>query len=265
MEENNVSIVLKNLGIDSIALGFLAGFTGEEILRQLKSFGCQSDFVQLPDGFSRINVKIKADAETEINGQGPDITPEAQAKLFAKLDKLQAGDTLVLAGSIPNTLPDDIYQQIMGRLNGKGINIVVDATKQLLLKVLPYKPFLIKPNNHELGEMFGVTLKTKKEIIEHTRKLQDMGARNVLISMAGDGALMLTEDGSVYESASPKGTLVNSVGAGDSMVAGFICGYKETGSLEDAFYMGVATGSASAFSKNLATRAEADALLATIR
>ena len=153
----------------------------------------------------------------------------------------------------------------MGRLEGRGINIVVDATKQLLMKVLPYKPFLIKPNNHELGEMFGVILKTKEEIIDHAKKLQEMGARNVLISMAGDGAMLLTEDGTVYQSQAPKGTLVNSVGAGDSMVAGFICGYKETGSLEEAFYMGVATGSASAFSENLATRAEADALLATIR
>lgn len=261
----NVSIVLQNLGHESTALGFLAGFTGKEIIRQLEGFGCKSDFVELPEGFSRINVKVKADCETEINGQGPNITAEAQAQLFEKLDKLQSGDTLVLAGSIPNTLPDDIYQRIMGRLEDRGINIVVDATKQLLMKVLPYKPFMIKPNNHELGEMFGVVLKTKEEIITYAKKLQDMGARNVLISMAGDGAMLLTEDGQVYQSPAPKGTLVNSVGAGDSMVAGFICGYMETGSLEDAFFMGVATGSASAFSENLATRAEADALLKTIR
>lgn len=261
----NVSIVLKNLGHDSTALGFLAGFTGKEILRLLDSFGCGEDFVQLPEGFSRINVKIKAETETEINGQGPNISQSAQDELFTKLDKLQAGDTLVLAGSIPNTLPDDIYQRIMGRLADKGINIVVDATKQLLLNVLPYKPFLIKPNNHELGEMFGVVLKTKEDIIAHAKKLQEKGARNVLISMAGDGAMLLTEDGTVYQSPAPKGTLVNSVGAGDSMVAGFLCGYMETNSLEDAFYMGVATGSASAFSENLATRQEADALLATIR
>lgn len=261
----NVSIVLKNLGHDSTALGFLAGFTGKEIIRQLEGFGCQSDFVMLPEGFSRINVKIKADQETEVNGQGPNITAEAQQELFDKLDKLTAGDTLVLAGSIPNTLPDDIYQRIMGHLDGRGINIVVDATKQLLLKVLPYKPFLIKPNNHELGEMFNVVLKSEEEIIEHAKKLQEMGARNVLISMAGDGALLITEDGQIFKSPAPKGTLVNSVGAGDSMVAGFLCGYMETGSFEDAFYMGVATGSASAFSENLATRAEADALLAIIR
>lgn len=260
----NVSIVLKNLGHDSTALGFTAGFTGEEIKRQLADFGVKSDFVQLAEGFSRINVKVKAGEETEINGQGPVITEEAQNQLFAQLDKLVEGDTLVLAGSIPNTLPDDIYQRIMDRLAGRGIRIVVDATKNLLLNVLPYHPFLIKPNNHELGEMFGVVLKNDEEIIAHAKKLQERGARNVLISMAGDGAILLTENGQTYKCPAPKGTLVNSVGAGDSMVAGFICGLTETGSYERAFLMGVATGSASAFSENLATRAEADALLATI-
>lgn len=260
----NVSIVLKNLGHDSTALGFTAGFTGEEIMRQLAEFGVQNDFVQLKEGNSRINVKVKAGEETEINGQGPNITAEAQQQLFDQLDKLVEGDTLVLAGSIPNTLPDDIYQRIMERLAGKGIRIVVDATKKLLMNVLPYHPFLIKPNNHELGEMFGVVLKSDEEIITYAKKLQDMGARNVLISMAGDGAIMITEGGEVYKCPAPKGTLVNSVGAGDSMVAGFICGLAETGSYERAFLMGVSTGSASAFSENLATRAEADALLATI-
>lgn len=260
----NVSIVLKNLGHDSVALGFTAGFTGEEIKRQLAEFGVKNDFVQLKEGNSRINVKVKADEETEINGQGPVITEEAQAQLFAQLDKLEENDTLVLAGSIPNTLPDDIYQRIMDRLAGRGIRIVVDATKNLLLNVLPYHPFLIKPNNHELGEMFGVVLKNDEEIIAHAKKLQEKGARNVLISMAGDGAILLTENGQTYKCLAPKGTLVNSVGAGDSMVAGFICGLNETGSYERAFLMGVSTGSASAFSENLATRAEADALLATI-
>ena len=260
----NVSIVLKNLGHDSVALGFTAGFTGEEIKRQLAEFGVKNDFVQLKEGNSRINVKVKADEETEINGQGPVITEEAQAQLFAQLDKLEENDTLVLAGSIPNTLPDDIYQRIMDRLAGRSIRIVVDATKNLLLNVLPYHPFLIKPNNHELGEMFGVVLKNDEEIIAHAKKLQEKGARNVLISMAGDGAILLTENGQTYKCPAPKGTLVNSVGAGDSMVAGFICGLNETGSYERAFLMGVSTGSASAFSENLATRAEADALLATI-
>ena len=262
----NVSIVLKNLGHDNAALGFVAGFTGEEIKRQLKEFGVTSDFVQLDEGFSRINVKAKAKTETEINGQGPDISEAKQAELFAQLDKLVEGDTLVLAGSIPKTLPDDIYQRIMARLDGKGIRIVVDAEKNLLLNVLQYHPFLIKPNNHELGDMFGVKLTTDEEIITYAKKLQEKGAQNVLISMAGDGAIPLTEDGRHFKSPAPKGTLVNSVGAGDSMVAGFITGYHEKPEdFEHAFFMGVATGSASAFSENLATRPEAEALYKSIR
>ena len=257
----NVSIVLKNLGHDSTALGFLAGFTGIAMQQMLHSFGITDDFVRLGDGFSRINVKIKAESETEINGQGPVITEEAQRALFEKLDRLTHGDTLVLAGSIPNTLPDDIYERIMERLDGRGIRIVVDATKNLLRRVLKYRPFLIKPNNHELGEMFGTELKTDDEIVFHAKKLQEEGATNVLISMAGDGAILLTAEGVFYRSAAPKGTLVNSVGAGDSMVAGFM---ESGGSYERAFYMGVAAGSASAFSPNLATRAETLALLKTI-
>ena len=261
----NVSIVLKNLGHDSAALGFLAGFTGVAMQQMLHSFGVKDDFVRLDDGFSRINVKIKAGRETEINGQGPVITEEAQRTLFEKLDRLKSGDTLVLAGSIPNTLPDDIYERIMEHLAGRGIRIVVDATKNLLRRVLKYRPFLIKPNNHELGEMFGVDLKTDDEIVYHAKKLQEEGATNVLISMAGDGAILLTSEGVFYRSAAPKGTLVNSVGAGDSMVAGFLAGFMESnGDYERAFYMGVATGSASAFSENLATREEALALLKAI-
>ena len=260
----NVSIVLGNLGIHSTALGFIAGFTGQEIERQLAGFGCQSNFIHLPEGNSRINVKIKADVETEINGQGPKIPATALQQLFSQLDRLTADDTLVLAGSIPNTLPDDIYERIMERLQDRGIRIVVDATCNLLLNVLKYHPALIKPNNHELGEMFGVVLKSDEEIITYAKKLQERGARNVLISMAGDGAMLLTEDGEVFRAPAPKGTLVNSVGAGDSMVAGFLTGYTETRSMEQAFYMGVATGSASAFSANLATRPEVEALLQTI-
>lgn len=258
----NVSIVLKNLGHDSTALGFVAGFTGEEIKRQLQEFGVKNDFVQLEQGFSRINVKVKADKETEINGQGPDISDKKQTELFSKLDKLVAGDTLVLAGSIPKALPDDIYQRIMARLEGKGIRIVVDAEKKLLLNVLQYRPFLIKPNNHELGDMFGVKLSSDEEIITYAKKLQEKGAQNVLISMAGDGAILLTAAGESYRCPAPKGTLVNSVGAGDSMVAGFITGFMESnGDFERAFHMGVATGSASAFSENLATRPEVEELL----
>ena len=261
----NVSIVLKNLGHDSTALGFLAGFTGVAMQQMLHTFGVTDDFVRLDDGFSRINVKIKAERETEINGQGPVITQEAQRALFEKLDRLTHGDTLVLAGSIPNTLPDDMYERIMEHLAGRGIRIVVDATKNLLRRVLKYRPFLIKPNNHELGEMFGIELKTDDDIIFHAKKLQEEGATNVLISMAGDGAILLTSEGVFYRSAAPKGTLVNSVGAGASMVAGFLAGFMESdGDYERAFYMGVATGSASAFSENLATREEALALLKTI-
>lgn len=261
----NVSIVLKNLGLTSTALGFLAGFTGEEIKNQLRQFGVKNEFVQLEQGFSRINVKAKAEKETEINGQGPDISEAKRGELFDRLDRLQQGDTLVLAGSIPKTLPDNIYEKIMARLDNRGIRIVVDAEKNLLLNVLKYHPFLIKPNNHELGDMFDLTLTTDAEIITCARKLQEKGARNVLISMAGDGAILLTADGRSFRCAAPKGKLVNSVGAGDSMVAGFLAGYTESGEdFEHAFHMGVATGSASAFSENLATRAEAEALLRTI-
>ena len=262
----NVSIVLHNLGHESTALGFVAGFTGDEIERQLDAFSVRHAFVRLDAGFSRINVKAKAQSETEINGQGPDISEAKQQELFAQLDRLGAGDTLVLAGSIPKTLPDDIYERIMARLAGRGIRIVVDAEKKLLLNVLKYHPFLIKPNNHELGDMFGVTLKTDEEILTYAKKLQEKGAENVLISMAGNGAILLTTDGKSYKSPAPKGKLVNSVGAGDSMVAGFLTGCIEhADDLAEAFALGVATGSASAFSENLATRLEVEALRATIQ
>ena len=261
----NVSIVLKNLGHDNTALGFISGFTGKEIVRQLHSFGCQSDFIELENAFSRINVKIKTDEqETEVNGQGPDIPQKAIDELFNKLDKLTAKDTLVLAGSIPKSLPDDIYEKIMERLQNRGIKIVVDATKNLLLNVLKYKPFLIKPNNIELAEMFNVTLNSHEDIVTYAKKLQEMGAENVLISMGKDGAILVANDGTIVHSPVPKGKLVNSIGAGDSMVAGFLTGYIETGKFEDAFYMGVCTGSASAFSENLATRPEVEALLKTL-
>ena len=261
----NVSIVLGNLGHKSTAMGFLAGFTGKEIIRQLRTFNADEDFVQLDEGFSRINVKVKADIETEINGQGPKISETKRDELFAKLSKLGAGDTLVISGSVPNTLPDDMYERTLEPLQGKGIRVVVDAEKGLLLKILKFNPWLIKPNNHELGDMFGVTLKTDEEIITYAKKLQEKGAQNVLISMAGDGAILLTAEGKSYKSPAPKGTLVNSIGAGDSMVAGFIAGYEESGGdYEKAFKMGVATGSASAFSENLATRPEVEALLKTI-
>jgi 1-phosphofructokinase len=250
----NVSIVLKNLGIQSTALGFVAGFTGREISDGVAAAGVSSDFITLREGLSRINVKIKSQEESEINGQGPMIHEDELEQLYAKLDKLADGDILVLAGSIPNTLPEDIYEKIMERLLEKDIRIVVDATKDLLLNVLKYHPFMIKPNNHELGEMFGVTLKNNDEIIHYAKELQKRGARNVLISMAGDGAILVTEDGETFISATPKGTVKNSVGAGDSMVAGFIAGYLQEGTYENALKMGIATGSASAFSEGLATK-----------
>lgn len=259
----NVSIVLGNLGHESTALGFTAGFTGEEIKRQLDGFGVKHDFVQLPEGFTRINVKVKAEKETEINGQGPDISEAKREELFAKLDKLTEGDTLVLAGSIPKTLPDDIYEKIMARLEGRGIRIIVDAEKKLLLNVLKYHPFLIKPNNHELSEIAGVPLESDEEITAAARDLQAKGARNVLVSMAGDGALLLDENGGVHRIGCPKGKVVNSVGAGDSMVAGFVAGYRQSGGDYDAaLKLGTACGSATAFSLGLATRADIDTLLA---
>jgi 1-phosphofructokinase len=257
----NVSIVLSNLGHESRALGFVAGFTGREIVRLMDDYGCQTDFIHVERGMSRINVKVKSDEETEINGMGPDITPEDVEALLTRLDRLGQGDVLVVSGSIPAVLPDDMYERIMARLAGRGIRIVVDATRDLLTNVLPYHPFLIKPNNHELGEIFGVELKTRDEVAPYARRLQERGAANVLVSMAGEGAVLVAETGEVFQAPAPSGTLVNSVGAGDSMVAGFVCGMLEENSHELAFRMGVACGSASAFSRELATRPEVEALL----
>lgn len=261
----NVSIVLKNLGYGSVALGFIAGFIGREIEKQIRKHGCITDFIPISEGMSRINVKLKSHEETEVNGQGPNIEEEYLQQLYDRLETLQEGDILVLAGSIPNTLPENIYEVILEKLKHKKIQVVVDATKNLLLNVLKYKPFLIKPNNHELGEMFGVTLKNKEEIIFYGKKLQEWGARNVLISMAGDGAIFIEENGEVYGSKAPKGKVVNSVGAGDSMVAGFLTGYLETKNMEEAFLMGIATGSASAFSSYLAKKPEVLELLKTLK
>ena len=259
----NVSIVLRELGIDSKALGFTAGFTGEAIEKGLADVGIDTDFVRLERGNSRINVKIKSAEETELNGQGPDIDDKAISALFEKLDKLSDGGTLILAGSIPSSLPSDIYQRILERLSGKKIKAVVDATKDLLLNVLKYKPFLVKPNNQELGEMFGVTLKTDEEIEKYARKLQDMGAVNVLISMAGDGAMLIDEYGKMHRCGVCKGTVKNSVGAGDSMVAGFIAGSLQ-GDYEYALKLGTAAGGATAFSDGLATKEKITELLETL-
>ena len=260
----NVSMVLKELDMPTIALGFVAGFTGIAIEQGVQKAGIKTDFVHLDNGFSRINVKIKSSQETELNGQGPHITEDAIKELFAKLDCLEDGDTIVLAGSIPNTLPADIYEQILQYLSNKNIKAVVDATGELLLRVMKFKPFLVKPNNFELGELFNVTLQTNEEIAHYARKLQEMGARNVLISMAGDGALLIDENGEEHICGVCKGTVRNSVGAGDSMVAGFLAGSKD-GDYEYALKLGTATGGATAFSDGLAKREDIDRLLAQLQ
>ncbi|SDZ80477.1 MULTISPECIES: 1-phosphofructokinase [unclassified Oribacterium] len=257
----NVSMVLQNLGLESMALGFMAGFTGREIERLLAVKNVKSDFIEVASGISRINVKLRSNEESEINGMGPAIGKDEIDKLYKQLDKLTEGDILVLAGSIPSVMPESMYSDIMDYLKEKNLKIVVDATRDLLVNVLKYHPFLIKPNNHELGEIFGVTLSKKEEVIPYAKKIQEMGARNVLISMAGEGAVLVTETGEIYQSNPPKGKVKNSVGAGDSMVAGFLAGYLHSGNYEEAFYMGVCTGSASAFSDNLATKEEVRELL----
>ncbi len=259
----NVSVILNELGIKSKALGFTAGSTGEVIENSLKDRGIDTDFIKLKNGNSRINVKIRSLQETEINGQGPQIDEEALTALFDKLDALTDGDTLILAGSVPNSLPSDIYEIILHRLSGIKIKTVVDAANDLLLKVLKYEPFLIKPNDHELGEMFGVNLTTIEEIEEYAKKLQDMGAKNVLVSMAGDGALLIDENGEVHICGVCSGTVKNSVGAGDSMVAGFIAGLSE-GDYEYALRLGTAAGGATAFSVGLAAKERIAELMKTL-
>lgn len=257
----NVSMVLKNLGIENTALGFTAGFVGREIVRSLEAMGIYAELIGLKEGNSRINVKIQNIEGTEINGIGPDIPKSYLDQLMLRIANMVDGDYLVLAGSIPSSVPDTIYRDMMKLVGERRIRVVVDATGALLKQVLPYRPFLIKPNNHELGALFGSELHSKAEVIPYARKLQEEGARNVLVSMAGQGAVLAAEDGNVYEMEAPKGQLKNGVGAGDSMVAGFLAGWMETEQYEKAFRMGVCTGSASAFSENLATKAEVEALL----
>ena len=260
----NVSGVLAQLGCESVALGFVAGETGAWLERGLAAQGLKTDFVRLAKGMTRINVKIKAGQETELNGAGPDIPEDAMRALEEKLDRLQQDDILVLAGSIPASLAQTTYERILARLDGRGVCAVVDATRDLLVNVLRYRPFLIKPNNHELSEITGVKLTTDREIAAAAKMMQDKGARNVLVSMAGDGALLLDEQGGVHRIGCPKGKVVNSVGAGDSMVAGFVAGYLRSGSYREALRLGTACGSATAFSLGLAKKEMIDALLATI-
>lgn len=260
----NVSLVLQNLGLSSVALGFTAGFSGAEIERLLQEAGCRCDFIAAKAGYSRINTKIISGAETALNGQGPQLSEAELAALFNKLRRLTQDDVLVLAGSIPASLPDNIYEQILELLQPVGTRVVVDATGDLLLKVLKYRPFLIKPNHEELGEFFGRgPLLTEEEILAAAQKLQQQGARNVLVSRGANGALLLDENGKLHKQASPKGTLVNSVGAGDSMVAGFLAGYLQTQDYDAALRLGVAAGSASAFKAWLATREDVEKILAS--
>ena len=260
----NVSNVLKTLDFDTVALGFVAGFTGDGLEKGLAEMGLKTDFVHLSGGVTRINVKVKAGEETEINGIGPLITEADMERLYERLDRIGPEDTLVLSGSIPTCLPGDTYEKIMARMEGKGLRIAVDATRDLLVNVLKYHPFLIKPNNHELGEIFGRVLKTDEGIVECAAQLQARGGRNILVSMAGDGALLLDEKGETHRIGCPKGKVLNSVGAGDSMVAGFLAGYLKTGDYGYALKLGTAAGSATAFSIGLAERAQIDALLAEL-
>lgn len=260
----NVSIILKELGIDSKALGFVAGFTGSAIEEGIKSQGISTDFVHLDSGFSRINVKIRSDEETELNGQGPVINEQSINELFKKLNALESGDILVLAGSIPNTLPDDIYKKIICHLDGKGIRFVVDATKSLLLNVLKYKPFLIKPNNFELEDIFNVKLNSTDDIITYAKKLKELGACNVLVSRAENGAILIDDEDNIHIIGAPQGQVLNSVGAGDSMLAGFIAGFTSKNSYEYSLKLGTAAGSATAFSEGLADKKLISEILETL-
>lgn len=260
----NVSIVLANLGVDNTALGFLAGFTGKEIECKLNEQGVHTSFIHVKNGLSRINVKMKSDEETEINGSGPDIRKEDIDALFNQIDQCQKEDTIVISGSVPKSLPDTMYEQIMQHVVGKEVKIVVDATNNLLVNVLKYNPFLIKPNIHELSEIFNVTIKSKKDAITYAKKLQTMGALNVLVSMAGEGAVFIGDNGLILESDAPKGRVVNSVGAGGSMVAGFLAKYRETNDYLQAFVYSVCTGSATAFQVGLAKQIDVELIKASL-
>lgn len=262
----NVSTVLSTLGYETKALGFVAGFTGAAIEKGLKEMGIITDFIHLEQGISRINIKIKATDETEINCQGPNISQKDIDSLFEKIEALEKGDTLVLAGSIPSTLPKDIYEKILERINGRGVRFVVDATNSLLVNVLKYHPFLIKPNNYELGEIFDVEIKKNddEKIIKYAKELQKMGAVNVLVSLASNGSLLVDEHNAIHKMGVTPGKVVNSVGAGDSMVAGFIAGYEKTQEYSYALKLGTVCGGATACSKGLATKEKVAELINSI-
>lgn len=260
----NVSMVLKNMGVDNTALGFIAGFTGKEIERQVKQAGVRSELIHVPCGCSRINLKLKSNQETEINGCGPEIKEKEIKELYQKLGQLKEGDILVLAGSIPNSMPMDSYKKIIKPLAGKGILFVIDAEKELLSQTLEFQPFLVKPNQYELGGLFHVECRTKQEVTAYAQKVREMGARNVLVSMASEGAILLTEEGNIYYMPAPKGEVKNSVGAGDSMVAGFLAGWVEKKDYFYALKKAVSAGSATAFSEWLATKEEIEKILGQI-
>lgn len=252
----NVSSVLNNLGISTTAIYFSAGFVGDEITRLVQENGIKSEEIRLKSGCSRINLKLKSYEGTEINSAGPDITEDDIEELYNRIDSLSDGDFLVLAGSIPKSVPATIYSDIMQHLEGRGVKVVVDSTGDILVNSLKYRPFLVKPNKHELGDIFNVELSTTEEVISYAKKLREMGAENVIVSMAGDGAVFVSSDDHVYNMPAPQGKLINGVGAGDSMVAGFLAGIIEKADLEYAFKMGISAGSASAFSELLATKEE---------
>lgn len=257
----NVSAILSRLKTENKALGFIAGFSGDKLAEMLNADGIDNDFVKLNNGFTRINVKIKSDNETDINANGPDIHKEDLEKLFEKLDALKQGDYLVLAGSIPKSLPDNIYENILERLKNRNIKFVIDATGDLLLNVLHFKPFLIKPNHHELGELFDVKIKEYDDIVKYSKLLQEKGAENVLVSCGKKGAVLLDSQGNTYQIGNVPGKIISSVGCGDSMVAGFVAGYIEKGDYAYALKLGAACGNATAFSQSLATKEEIDAML----
>ncbi len=260
----NVSIVLKNLGVENTALGFIGGFTGKELKRKIEEKGIKTDFIEIENGITRINVKISSKSETAINGNGPQITEREIQLLLEKLQQINKNDIVILAGNIPKNIKNNIYEEICMILEKKGITYVVDATKELLLNILKYKPFLIKPNKEELEETFGVKIKSEEQIIIYATKMKELGAQNVLVSLGGKGAILVSENGTIYNKCAPKGEVVSTVGAGDSMVAGFIVGYLKNHNYEEALKMGIASGSASTFSENLATKEDVEQILKQI-
>lgn len=257
----NVSIVLNSLGVENIALGFVAGFTGEQIESGMQKLGCKTSFIHLPHGFSRINVKMSGKEETEMNGMGPAVSAKAADQFMLRLQRmLKPGDTLVLSGSIPHSMPQDTYERILETIDTSEIRVVVDTSSNLLRRTLAFRPFLIKPNLMELGELFGRSLDDYDDIVGCAKHLQEEGARNVLVSMGSEGAILVTEEGQVFSAPAPAGNLVDSIGAGDSMVAGFLAGYLERGSMVDGFANGLAAGSATAYKVGLATKEEIAAI-----